>query len=378
MPQSLSAFDHLPRDCWVNVDTAQLTRNVQILQKHVDRPVLIAVKGNGYGHGYEIAARAFVAAGARYLGVAGLAEGLALRQAGVQAPVLILSGLLPHDMKLAAEAGLEFTAFRPDHVTALREIPKTSQPIRVHIKIDTGMGRLGCFPREAAAIAQAIKDIPGVTIAGLSTHFARASIPGNEHTEMQINNFEQAIASLAAIGIRPEIIHACNSSGSLYHPRARYDMVRMGIVAYGVRPSAYEGTTIPEGVNTALTWHARITSSKILPKGSKISYGCEYTVPEDTRIGIVPVGYVDGFRRNPREVNTMLIDGQERPTRGRINMDQCMLDLAGMPDMTGAEVVLLGRQGDKEISVYDLAKRWDDNTYNVYSAIATRVPRLGV
>jgi alanine racemase len=378
MTQPISVFDALPRDCWLNINTAQLTENARRLQAHIGKPLLVAVKGNGYGHGYELAARAFLAAGVRYLGVANLAEGVILRGVGITTPVLILGGMLPHDMAPAAAAGLEFMVFRPDHVVALREIPKGSSAVRIHIKVDTGMGRIGCFPEEAAALAESIKAIPGVQIAGISTHFARASLPGNPHTESQIDKFEQAIAALAAIGIRPEIIHAANSSGSLYHPRARYDMVRLGIVSYGVRPSAAEGTTIPDGVATALTWHARVTSSKILPKDSKISYGCEYSLIKDTRIGILPVGYVDGFRRSPRDINTVLIDGQERSVRGRVNMDQSMIDLDGFPDMTGQEVVLLGKQGDKEISVYDLAKRWEDNTYNVYSAIAMRVPRRPV
>ena len=378
MTHPISLYDTLPRDCWLNIDAAQLTENIRRLQAHVGRPVLVAVKGNGYGHGYEIAAKAFVAGGARYLGVANLAEGLALRQAGIAAPILILGGMLPHDFAPAAAANLEFVVFRPDHVAALREIPKTSTPVRVHLKIDTGMGRLGCFPEQAAEMAQAIKAVPGVQLAGMNTHFARASIPNGDYTNEQIDKFEQAIAALASVGIRPEIIHAANSSGSLYHPRAHYDMVRFGISSYGVRPSSIEGTTIPDGVKTALTWHARITSSKILPAGSKISYGCEYAVEKDTRIGILPVGYVDGFRRIPGNINTVLVDGHERPIRGRVNMDQCMVDLGDMPDMTGAEAILLGRQGDREISVYDLAQRWGDNTYNVYSAIAARVPRRAV
>lgn len=375
MNHPISIFDSLPRDSWLTIDVRQLSENVRILQRYIGKPVLVAVKGNGYGHGYENAAKAFLAAGVRYLGVANLAEGLALRGIGITAPIVALSGMLPHDMAPAAAAGLEFVVFRPDHVAALREIPKSQTPVRVHLKIDTGMGRIGCYPEEAAALAGAITAIPGVHLAGLGTHFARASIPGNDHTEGQIARFEQAIAALAAKNIRPEIIHASNSSGALYHPRARYDMVRLGIVAYGVRPSAYEGTTVPDGVQTALTWHARMTSSKIMPKDSKISYGCEYTLAEDSRIGIVPVGYADGYRRFPREVNTMLLDGVEYKTRGRINMDQCMLDLGDNPDRTGEEVVLLGRQGAGEISVYDLAKRWEDNTYNVYSSIAMRVPR---
>lgn len=379
MSFSISLFDTLPRDCWVNVNVGQLAENVRRLQKAVDRPFLVAVKGNGYGHGYENAARAFLKGGAKYLGVANLAEAIALRKAGIVASTLILGGMLPHDIKPAAEAGFEFFVWRADQITALREAAKGPQPVRVHIKVDTGMGRLGCFPEEVPEVVRALQSILNVKIAGLATHFASASKPGNEHTAGQIDKFDQAIAALAAIGIRPEIIHAANSSGVLYHPRARYDMARFGIVSYGVPPSSVEGCAIPDGVKTALTWHARVTSTKIMPAHYKISYGSEYEMPKDARVGILPVGYVDGFRRIPKNINTVLIEGQERQILGRVNMDQCMVDLEGFGDITGAEAVLLGRQGGKEISVMELARRWSEtNAYDVYSGIATRVPRRAV
>ncbi|MFY9287048.1 MAG: alanine racemase [Alphaproteobacteria bacterium] len=368
-------FDTTYRDCWVTVDVAQLTQNAKSLQAFAERPILIAVKGNGYGHGYEQAAQAFEAARVRYLGVANYSEGLLLKQLGIKTPLLILGGMLPEEMKLAAAAGMEFFVFRPDHIQALKEMPKTSSPIRVHIKVDTGMGRLGCFPNEVARLGEELKKIPGVTIAGMATHFARASLPDNEHTNGQIEQFNQAASALQSIGIKPEFLHATNSSGTLYHPRARFDMVRMGVVAYGVPPSSAVGPIVPDGVKKALTWHARITSTRILSKGSKVSYGCEYEMTKDARVGVLPVGYVDGYHRIPKNINSVLVEGQERKILGRINMDQCMVDLDGFSDITGSEVVLLGKQGDKEISVEELARRWETNTYGVYSGIATRVPR---
>lgn len=375
MTHPISPFDNLPRDSWLTIDVEQLAENIRRIEKVAQRPALVAVKANGYGHGYEIASRAFLKGGAKYLGVANLAEGLLLRSAGISAPILILGGMLPHDMAPAAAAGLEFVVFLPEHVAALREIPKTSQPVRVHIKVDTGMGRIGCFPEEVAGLARAIQSIDGVKIAGLSTHFAMAATIGNEHTLGQIKKFDEAIASLAAINVRPEIIHAANSSGSLYYAHARYDMVRLGIVAYGVRSSMQDGAELPEGVASAMSWHARLTSTRVFPKGAKISYGCEYEMPKNGRIGVLPVGYVDGFRRLPTNVNSVLIGGQERPTRGRINMDQCMIDLGDMPDMTGEEVVILGKQGNKEITIYDLVNRWQDNDRNIYGALSWRLPR---
>lgn len=367
-------FDITPRDCWVNIDVSQLEQNVRRLEAVAQRPVLVAVKGNAYGHGYEIAAKAFVKGGAKYLGVANYAEGLFLKQLGIAVPILIIGGILPEEMVLAAAAGLEFFVFRQDHVEALRQMTR-EKPIRVHIKVDTGMGRLGCYPEETAAIGEALKSIPNVVIAGLATHFAKAGPPGSEFTETQTDKFDQAIAALAAIGIRPEIIHA-SKSGTIDHPRPRYDMVRLGIIAYGVAP-AVEGFVLPEGVLTALTWHARITSTKILPKGHGVSYGANYVMPKDGRIGILPVGYADGYRRL-MDVNSVLIDGQERKIIGSINMDQCIVDLDGFPDIAGKQVDLIGRQGGKKITVQYLAQRWNTNSYSVYTGIHTRVPRRAV
>ncbi len=371
-------FDTVPRDCWLDIDACQLAENVRRLQAAIGRPLLVAVKANGYGHGYEIAAKAFLKGGAKYLGVANYGEGLLLRKLGITAPILLLSGLLPDEMTLAVAAGLEFFVFRPEHVEALKQMPKTASSIRVHIKVDTGMGRIGCLPEEAAAIGAELKKIPNVAVAGLATHFAIASIPDNDHTNGQIEKFDRVIVSLAAIGIRPEIIHAANSSGALYHPRARYDMARVGMVAYGVPPSSFVGPDIPVGVKTALTWKARITSTKILPAGASVSYGCEYVMPKEGRVGILPVGYGDGYFRIPKNVNSVLVGGHECKTVGRINTDQCVIDLDDMPDMTGAEVVLLGQQGESEIPVQELARRWQTNTYSVYINIAPRVPRRAI
>ncbi len=375
MTHPISPFDTLPRDCWLNINAAQLTENMRRLQTLVGKPALVVVKGNGYGHGYEIAARAFLAGGARYLGVANLSEGLVLRSVGITAPILVLGAMLPHDMAPAAAANLEFMVYRPDHVAALSEIPKSSAPINIHIKVDTGMGRIGCAPQEAAVLAEALQALPNVRIKGLCTHFAVASIPENAHTHGQIELFNQTIASLAAKNIRPEMIHAANSNGALYHTGALYDMVRFGIIAYGVRSSLSEGAEIPAGVGPALSWHTRVVSSRVMPKGATVSYGCEYTLEKESRIGILPVGYADGLRRLPKEVNRVLIDGREYPTRGRITMDQCMVDLGDLPDVTGAEVVLLGRQGDMEITARDLAARWDDNVHSIFTALNFRVPR---
>ena len=373
MTKYFSPFDRLPRDCWVSIDTQQLTENVRLLQKEVSVPVLVAVKANGYGHGYDHAASAFVEGGASYLGVANLAEALLIKSLGLGARILILGALLPHDIQAAAAADIEFMVFTKAHLDALRTAPKQPHPIRVHIKVDTGMGRLGCFPHEVASLGLELAHIPGVHIAGMATHFAMSNASESAFTEYQLAQFQSAVVALADNHIRPEILHPAKSSGGLYYPAARFDMVRLGIAAYGVPPA--NDKPMPAGVKTAFTWHARITASKILPADAGVSYSREYIMPKEGRVGILPVGYADGFRRTPKNINSVLVDGRECKVLGRVNMDQIMIDLGDMPDMTGAEAVLLGKQSNTEISVQELAKRWNTNTYDVMTGTALRVPR---
>ena len=218
-----------------------------------------------------------------------------------------------------------------------------------------------------------MKEIEGIELTGLCTHFASADIPGVDTTDRQIDSFKKVIGALAAANIRPRIIHAANSPGALYYPAARFDMVRFGISAYGIPPD--EGLKIPNGVKAALEWKAQIVSTKILPKGHGVSYGSEYVMPKAARVGVLGVGYADGYRRTPKNANTVLVGGQERKVLGRVCMDQCMIDLDGFEDITGAEAILLGAQGKAAITAETLARRWNTNPYDVCTGIAARVPR---
>ena len=359
----------------VDINAAQLSENMRLIQKLAGCDVLASVKANGYGHDYEIASRAFLKGGATYLGIARLEEGLLLRQRGFTTPILVIGGLLAEEMPHAAQAGLDFFVWRPEHIAALRNMGKQAQPVRVHIKVDTGMGRLGCLPSEALNVARALQSISGVEITGLATHLASADVMGVPDTAKQIAAFNGVIAALADIAVRPRLIHAANSAGTLFHPEAHFNMVRVGISAYGEPPDA--GLSVPTGVKPALTWRARLVETKILPAGHGVGYGSQYKTTSPQRIGVVPVGYGDGYRRL-LPVNTVLIDGQERKVLGRVCMDHCMVDLDGFGDITGAEVVLLGAQGDKTISATEIAQRWGTISYDVFTGIAARVARKEV
>ena len=198
-----SSFDILPSNGHVVIDMAQLAQNIRAIQAVAQRPVLASVKANGYGHGYELAARAFLNGGAAYLGVARLNEGLLLREMGIDAPILVIGGLLGEEIAQAVQANLDVFVWRTEHIQELRDMGVAAKNAKVHIKIDTGMGRLGCLPHEAVGVAQALKAIAGVEIAGLATHFASADVLNAPDTEQQIAAFNQTIASLAEIGIHP-------------------------------------------------------------------------------------------------------------------------------------------------------------------------------
>ncbi len=365
-------FDTLPRDCWVEIDAAQLTQNLRLLQKHTGTPVLAVVKANGYGHGLVHAARAFLKGGAVYLGVATLSEAMQLRGAGIDAPILIICGMLPQDMIEAAKCDFEFFVWRKDHIDALRQYASKHSHVRVHLKINTGMGRLGSWPHEAVEMAKALQAIDGLEITGLATHFASAYNPTLPDTNKQIELFDQTINALAAVSVYPRIKHAANSSGAICYPNGRYDMVRIGISLYGVPGDMIP---LPEGVQTALTWKARLTSTNILPKGHGVSYSSEYVMTEEARVGVLPVGYADGFQRVPKNINSVLVNGEERAVLGRVCMDQCLIDLKGFNDITGAEVVLIGKQASHELYIKTIAKRWGSNAHDVYCGISSRVPR---
>ena len=361
----MTDFDALPSPVWARIDTEQLAQNIRLLERVTDRPVLASVKANAYGHGYEIAARAFLKGGASYLGVARLAEGILLRRAGIDAPILIIGPLLPEEMPLATEAHLEFFVWNKDHLAALHA------GARVHLKVDTGLGRLGCLPEEACALAQKIAALNGVTFQCLATHFADADSTDTTCTQKQHQLFEEVRIALHDHNLRPPLIHAANSAATLYHAPTRYDLVRVGLAAYGVAPRS--ATSLPEGIRPALTWKTRLAAYKTLPAGHGVSYGGTYVTPTSQKIALLPVGYGDGYRRV--NGNKVLISGQERAILGRVCMDMCVVDAEGLEEGADHEAVLLGNQGPCAITAHTLAQRWGTAPYEVLTGIAARVPR---
>ena len=359
---------------WLEIDLGAIQNNIRRIQTITCRPVLAVIKANGYGHGLAAAGQAAVAAGAAWCGVARIEEALLLRQSGLELPVLVLGFCPPERTPEAIANRISLAAFNPDHALAqAAHARQAGGTVQVHAKIDTGMGRLGVFPQDGLAFVRLLSQMPGLSVEGLFTHFARSDEPLLDETDHQLDLFLALVDVLQAEGLRPPLVHASNSAGALYFPRAYLDMVRPGIAIYGLHPSPE--APLPEGFRPALTWKTRLISVKELPPRHGVGYNFRYKTSAHERIGVIPVGYADGFRR--RLGNFALAAGKRVPVVGGVCMDQCMLQLDSAPEAkVGDEVVLIGRQGELVITAEDVALAWGTNNYEVVCGLAARVPRL--
>ncbi|MFP5321734.1 MAG: alanine racemase [Acidimicrobiia bacterium] len=362
-----------------DVDLDAIAHNVAVLRERAGAAQLCAVvKADGYGHGAVPVARAALAAGATWLGVAQVEEGRALRAAGVDAPVLVLSECATDDraLDLALTCGLHLTTYRPAFLDALsaraRALGVPSVP--VHLKVDTGMRRVGCEPHQAVGLAQRIVDDPHLRLAGTMTHLAVADEPGNPTTGAQLGRFEAVLAELDAAGIDPGLRHAANSAATLIHPRAHLDLVRTGIALYGIPPAP-----VLEGVadlRPAMRWTSTVRFVKAVGRGEAVSYGHRHVFPEPTVVATVPVGYADGVRRRLGLVGgEVLVRGRRCPIVGVVTMDQLVVEVGDLPVEVGDEVVLVGAQGDDEITATEVALRLDTIAYEITCGVSPRVVR---
>jgi len=359
---------------WVEIDLAAIKNNVEFVLSHTGAAVMAIVKANGYGHGALPVAQAALQAGASYLGVARIEEALELRQAGMTAPILLLGYLAPARLKDALQAGLSLTVWDNSHLEYTSQAAADLQlPARVHLKLDTGMSRIGAPPSQAQAMVEQIQSHNGLFLEGVFTHFACADEGNPDPTNQQLAAFHHALDNISGLVDHSILIHAANSAASLTRPDAIFNMIRLGIAMYGLHPSPE--CPLPEAFQPALTWKTVLSQIKVLPPGRGVSYGHEYRTSHNERIGTIPLGYADGFRR--WRGNTVLVNGKITPVVGRVCMDQSMLQLDGVPDcQAGDEVVIIGKQGNQRISAEDVAHQWNTINYEVVCGIGARVPRL--
>jgi alanine racemase len=359
---------------WVQVDLSAIESNLRYYLESTRRQVMAVVKANAYGHGAVAVSRAALNAGATWLAVARVEEALELREAQIDAPILILGYTPPEQIDAMIAEGVSLTVWSAEQIQAIGKIAAQLKiPARLHLKVDSGMSRLGVQLSGAVELAQAIAKHPDLKFEGLFTHFACADEPDPEPTEVQLEGFTALVDSLKKLDLRPTLIHSANSAAGLAFPRTWFDLIRVGIAMYGLNPS--ETRTLPGAFRPALSWKSSLAMVKTLPPGRGVSYGQIYRTTHDERIGTVPVGYADGFRRV--DGNLVLVAGKKVPVVGRVTMDQIMVQLDSVPNaQVGDEVVLIGVQEDANISAEEVARRWGTINYEVTSGISKRVPRI--
>jgi alanine racemase len=354
------------------VDLAAIRHNLRIL-KPPGAEVMAVVKADGYGHGAIPVAGAALEASATWLGVASMEEGIALRDGGIDAQILVLSELASGGERDALRAGLTPTLYTNEGLARLASVADELQiRARVHVKVDTGMHRAGVDPEETDRFVAAVRGA-GIEVQGLWTHFAKSDEPGDPFTALQLDRFNEVSGRVRAAGVRPRYLHAANSAATMTNPAAHLDLVRTGMGMYGIAPAP--GLADGLDLRPALSWKSGVSMVKRLARGERISYGLRYRLDREAWVATVPVGYADGYRRGLSEHAEVLIRGRRYPVAGTITMDLLTVDCGDGPVAVGDEVALIGRQGEEEITAEDLAAKLETIAYEVLCGIGPRVRR---
>lgn len=367
------------RPAAMTVDLGRLRRNFERLRAHsAPSRVMAVVKANAYGHGLERCALHLEAAGADFLGCAYVEEGIILRKAGVKAPILVFGGMLADQARLYIEHDLDVTA---SSVSKLEQIAAAAAALkrraRVHLKIDTGMERLGVHHYSAGALLERVLSLKWCDVVGIFSHFARADEEDPAFTRLQLERFLECARFFEKRSLPTPLRHIANSAGTLRFPEARFDMVRPGIALYGVAPAPGLADACDRlGLEPVMTLATKVAYFKVVKAGGGVSYGHLWRAPRDTRVVTLPVGYGDGYPRALSNRAEVLIRGRRHPQVGAVCMDQMMIDLG--PDgeaYNGDEAVLVGEQGGERITVDELAQRAGTISYEILTGLNARIPR---
>lgn len=366
------------RRAHARIDLAAIRANVSTLCELAGAADLMAVvKADGYGHGAVPVAEAALEAGAACLGVALVEEGVELRESGIAAPILVLSEPPAEAAAAVVEHGLTPVVYRPHWIDALAKAVAdagSGVPLAVHLKIDTGMHRVGCDPGDAVALADSIAARDELVLDGLMTHLAVADEPDHPGTDDQLGLFTACRDDLAAHGHDPAVVHAANSAATILRPDARLDLVRCGIAVYGVPPAPELVDRVP--LEPAMSLVAEVSQVRRVPAGDGVSYGLGYRLEKPAWIAVVPLGYGDGVPRRLGDVGGhVIIGGKRRPIAGVVTMDQFMVDCGDDDVEPGDGVVLIGRQGAEAITATEWAVKLGTIGYEITCAIGARVPR---
>lgn len=377
------ALDQAIRPTRAEVDLDALDRNYRALRALVPgMEVLAMVKANAYGHGAPLVAHRLEAAGVRLLGVALVEEGLELRNAGVRAPILVMGGSYQGGYDVMVERELSATVFRPDHVDELsRAARRANRTVTAHLKVDTGMGRLGASLEELPDLLRYLRRHPEIRLEGLASHLASADVKGSPLTRAQLERWAEARRMVEDAGYYPELRHLANSSALLGLQEARqgslFNLARPGLALYGMAPAPWLEPAAT--LSPVMSWKTGIVHLKDVPEGASVSYGATWTAARPSRIATLPVGYADGYGRAYSNRASVLVRGRRAPVVGRVCMDMCMVDVTDVPGAAlGDEVVLLGRQGGEAVTAQELAELAGTIHYEVLCGVGARVPRMAV
>lgn len=369
----------LPHRCWAEIDLAALERNLRLIRASLPPHMgyVAVVKADAYGHGLPQTAARLMHAGADVFAVANLAEAAAVREIGPGWPILLLSPLLPEEDRYVIDYDLIATVSSPEEIVRLEQVGAAAhRPVNVHMKIDTGMGRLGVWHEHAPRLFQQLRDAPHLRLAGVFTHFSSPDEDPAFTTE-QRRRFIAALDSFEGLDRTRLLIHADNSAGLETIERAGpFNAVRVGLLQFGVLPTPH---SLLASVRTepVFSFRARVGLVKILPAGATISYGRTHRLRRDSTVAVLTAGYGDGLPRAASNRAQVLIGGQRCPVLGRVTMDQTVVDVTDLPTVSaGAEVVLVGRQGDQEITLAEFSRWAETIPWETLCSVTKRVPRL--
>ncbi|MGH7998090.1 MAG: alanine racemase [Brasilonema sp.] len=381
--QQSDTYTWFSQRAWVEINLSALSYNVKQLLKILSpcTQLMAVVKADAYGHGAVTVAQTVLESGASWLGVATVPEGIQLREAEIKAPILILGAThTPEQIHAIAKWKLQPTLICPKQALVFSntlEAINSETPLPVHIKLDTGMSRLGTNWREAAEFVQLIQRLPHLAIASIYSHLATADSPDLTTMKQQQQRFEQAIAQLKTIGIQPPCLHLANSAATLSDKALHYDIVRVGLAIHGLYPADHLRSSID--LKPVLQVKARVTQVKTITPETGVSYSHQFIASDELRLAVVGIGYADGVPRNLSNKMQVLIRGQRVPQIGTITMDQLMLDVSALPDVQEGEVVtLLGTQEKEQITAEDWANQLNTISWEILCGFKHRLPRVAV
>ncbi len=370
------------RPAWIEIDLGALRRNIAAFRAILSpgARMMGIIKANAYGHGAIPLAKALRGEGVAHFGVALLQEGAELRANGITEPILILGYTPEEDLTEAIENELTLTIYTFEQAHAVsREAERIGKKARVHVKVDTGMGRIGFppTPQSVETIAR-IAVLPALDLEGVFSHQAWADNPDGAYARKQHETFQRFLAELRGRSLRFKAIHLANSAATINYPEMHYDFVRIGISLYGLYPDPSMANRPSIELHPLMSVKARLSHVKEVPEGTSISYGCTFVTPRPSVIGTIPMGYADGIPRLLSNRGEVLVTGRRCPIVGRICMDQFMIDLTDLPlrPAVGDEAVFLGRQGQEEITADEIAEKAETINYEIVTRMSPRLPRL--